>query len=96
MLEGRKINMAAKPVDTSFKSSLNFDTVKGTGIPSTYNSNKVVQEIKNYDVQRLADGWKKGVVRKNPSADDKKLFQAIVIVLKYKHGTKFPQGMEKI
>lgn len=93
MLEGRKINL--KPKET-FKSSLNFDTTKGTGIPATYNSNKLVQEIKDFGEQRLADGWKKGMVRKKPSEEDRKLFQAIVIVLKYKYGTIFPKGMEKI
>jgi len=94
MLEGRKINLAAKP--EVFKSSLNFGTVGGTGIPERYNSNKIVQEIKNFGEQRLADGWKKGIVRKKPSEEDRKLFQAIVVVLKYKYGTQFPPGMEKI
>ncbi len=94
MLEGRKINMGEVP--EVFRSSLNFGTVGGTGIPASYNSNKLVQEIKDYGEQRLADGWKKGVIRKKPSEEDRKMFQAIVIVLKYKYGTQFPQGMEKI
>lgn len=94
MLEGRKINLAVKPDE--FKSILNFGTVRGTGIPATYNSNKLVQEIKDFGEQRLADGWKKGIVRKKPSEEDKKMFQAIVIVLKYKYGVQFPPGMEKL
>ena len=94
MLEGRKINLAKKPEE--FKSSLNFDTVKGTGIPAKFNSNKLVQEIKDFDGQRLADGWKKGVVRKHPSEEDKLMFKAIVVVLKYKFGVSFPPGMDKI
>ncbi len=94
MLEGRKINMGDKP--KVFKPTLNFGTVSGTGIPKSYNSNKLVQEIKNYDVQCLTEGWKKGVIRKNPSEEDRKMFQAIVIVLKYKYGVIFPKGMEKI
>ena len=94
MLEGRKINL--KPKEETFNSSLNFGTVRGTGIPAAYNSNKLVQEIKDFSEQRLADGWKKGIIRKKPSEDDKKLFKAIVIVLKYKYGTQFPKNMETI
>jgi len=96
MLEGRKINLKPKVKEPTFSSGLNFGTVKGTGIPAAYNNNKLVQEIKDYDVQRLVEGWKKGVVRKKPSEEDRTLFKAIVIVLKYKHGVQIPNGMDKI
>lgn len=98
MLEGSKINLAsmAKTEPETFTSALNFGTVGGTGIPERYNTNKQVQEIKDYDVQLLTEGWKKGVVRKKPSDEDRKLFQAIVVVLKYKYGTQFLNGLDKI
>lgn len=96
MLEGRKINLKPKVEEPSFKSSLNFETVKGTGIPASFNSNKLVQKIKDYGVARLVEGWKKGVVRNKPSDEDKALFKAIVVVLKYKHGVRLPKGMESI
>lgn len=102
MLEGKKINLSglktSKEIkeETSFKSSLNFGTVRGTGIPSTYKNNPLVNEYEFVEQWRLADGWKKGIHLKNPTAEQREQFKAIVVVLKHKYGVEFPPGKDKI
>lgn len=102
MLEGMKINMsvlkakteASKPPE--FKSSLNFATVNGTGIPMAHRNNPLVQKYEYESIDRLADGWKIGIGLKRPTDEQRAQFAALVIVMKYKYGVEFPQGKEKI
>lgn len=102
MLEGKKINMALLKQKTEeakapvFKSSLKFDTLRGTGIPEAYKSNKLVKEYENIPLAILADGWKKGITKKKPTDEEREQFKAIVIVMKHKYGVEFPQGKDKI
>jgi hypothetical protein len=102
MLEGRKINLSGLKTtkeikeETSFKSTLNFSTLKGTGIPAAYKSNPLVSEYEFIEQWRLADAWKKGIHLKSPTLEQREQFKAIVIVLKHKFGVEFPQGKDKI
>lgn len=99
MLEGMKINMSAlksTPKEPEFKSSLNFATSNGTGIPMAHRNNPLVKLYEDRPIHELAEGWKIGIGLKRPTDEQKAQFAAIVIIMKYKYGVEFPQGKEKI